>query len=436
MQTLIDQVQGLTFATSLPKTLVLGFQELLGSPLPDTRDQVQRTLADTDLLKPIQPGQGVAIGCGSRGVSNISETVCALVAAVRAQGGSPYIFPAMGSHGGSTAAGQIATLAHLGVTPDTVGAPVQGTMEVRVTVKVPDGPQLYQGLDSAAADHVLLVNRIKPHTSFSGWVESGLAKMSVIGLGKLTGAQAYHEGGLDAFVHKLATASQLQVQHTNLLGGLALVENAREETIAVQALPATEFGGDRENALLQIARAHMPRIPVSPVDVLVVRKMGKDISGTGMDTNVIGRYAIPDVVDDSHPHIATIAALSLTKGTQGNANGLGLANVISARLLKAINWRSTYTNALAAGVMGLRKAAMPMVQPHDRAAVETALRCTRRPAAQARMLFIEDTLSLDQVWLSPNLAADWATQPGCSLGPEASLSFADCGAMVQPWDLT
>ena len=438
MQTLIDQIQDLRHEAPLPKTLVSGFQEVPGTPtpLPDIRGQVRRTLAETGLLQPIQPGQCVAIGCGSRGVSNIPETVSTLVTAVRIQGGSPYIFPAMGSHGGSTAAGQIETLAHLGVTQETVGAPVRSTMEVRTTVQVPDGPQLYQGLDSAAADHVILVNRIKPHTSFSGWVESGLSKMCVIGLGKLTGAQAYHAGGMDVFIHGLAVAAQLQVQHTNLLGGLALVENAREETIALQALTAVEFGGTQENALLQMARAHMPHIPVSPVDVLVVRQMGKDISGTGMDTNVIGRYAIPGVADDPHPHITTIAALSLTPGTQGNANGLGLANVISARLLEATNWHSTYTNALAAGVMGLRKVAMPVVLPHDQAVVEVALRCNQRPPAQARMLFIEDTLSLDHVWLSPNLAADWAAQPGCRLGPEVPLSFADCGAMVQPWDLT
>ncbi len=435
MQTLIHQIQDLNFAAPLPETLVAGFQAVRGTPLPDIRGQVRRTLAETGLLQSIQPGQRVAIGCGSRGVSHIPETIGTLVTAVRAQGGDPYVFPAMGSHGGSTAAGQRETLTHLGVTPESVGAPVQSTMEVRVTVKMPDGPQLYQGLDSAAADHVVLVNRIKPHTSFSGPVESGLSKMSVIGLGKLTGAQAYHAGGMDVFVHGLAGAAQLQVQHTNLLGGLALVENAREETIAVQALTAAEFGGPREQALLQMARAHMPRIPVSPVDVLVVRQMGKDISGTGMDTNVIGRYAVPDVADDPHPHITTIAVLSLTPGTQGNANGLGLANVIAARLLETVNWHTTYTNALAAGVMGLRKVAMPAVLPHDRAVVAVALRCNRRPPAQARMLFIADTLSLDHVWLSPNLAADWAAQPGCSLGPEVPLSFAASGAMIRPWDL-
>jgi len=436
MQNLITQIQDLRFEAPLPETLVSGFQEVSGTALSDISGQVLRTLAETGLLQPIRPGQSVAIGCGSRGVSNIATTVGTLAAAVRAQGGVPYVVPAMGSHGGSTAAGQIETLAHLGITSETVGAPIRGTMEVRATVRVPDGPQLYQGLDSAAADHVLLVNRIKPHTSFAGWVESGLAKMSVIGLGKLTGAHAYHAGGMEAFVHGLAAAAQLQVQHTNLLGGLALVENAREDTIALQALTAAEFGSVQEHELLQMARAHMPSIPVSPVDVLVVRRMGKDISGTGMDTNVIGRYAVPDMADAPHPHITTIAALSLTEGTQGNANGLGLANVVSARLLQAVDWHRTYTNALAAGVMGLRKAALPVVLPHDRAAVAVALRCNQRPPAQARMLFIEDTLSLDHVWLSPNLAADWAAQPGCRLGPPVSLTFADCGAMVQPWDLT
>lgn len=420
----------------MPTSLVTGYQEVPGEPLPDIKSQVCRTLEESSLLQPIQPGESVAIGCGSRGVSNIPETVRTLVAAVRARSGEPYIFPAMGSHGGSTAAGQMDTLAHMGVTLEGVGAPVRGTMEVRPTARVPNGPQLYQGLDSASADHVILVNRIKPHTSFSGPVESGLTKMSVIGLGKLVGAQAYHAGGMDVFIKGLPAAAQLQVRHSNLLGGLALVENAREETIALQALKAAEFGGAAEGELLEMARAHMPRIPIAAVDVLVIRQMGKNISGTGMDTNVIGRYAIPGVADDSCPQITTIATLSLTAATQGNANGLGLANVITARLLKATNWQSTYTNALAAGVMGLRKVAMPAVLPTDRSALEVALRSNQRPPEQARMLFIKDTLSLDHVWLSPNLAADWQAQPGCSLGGEVPLSFADCGSMLQPWDMT
>lgn len=436
MQTLIDQIQDLKFEAPLPASLVTGYQEVSGTPLPDIEDQVCRTLAESNLLQPIKPGQSVAIGCGSRGVSNIQETVRALVAAVRVKAGEPFIFPAMGSHGGSTAAGQMETLAHLGVTQETVDAPVRGTMEVQETVQVPEGPQLYQGLDSAAADHVILVNRIKPHTSFSGPVESGLSKMSVIGLGKLTGAQAYHAGGMDVFINGLPAAAQLQVQHTNLLGGLGLVESAREETIALQALTAVEFGGAAEGDLLEIARAHMPRIPIEAMDVLVVRQIGKDISGTGMDTNVIGRYAIPGVSDDPCLQITTIAALSLTSATQGNANGLGLANVVSARLLEATNWQSTYTNALTAGVMGLRKVAMPAVLPNDRSTLEVALRSNQRPPAQAQMLFIKDTLSLDHVWLSPNLASDWEAQPGCTLGDEVPLSFAECGAMVQPWDLT
>ncbi len=436
MEKLLNQIQDLRFEAPLPETLVTGFQEVPGTPLPDIETQVRRTLSESGLLQAILPGQSVAIGCGSRGVSNVPETVRTLVRAVRARSGDPYIFPAMGSHGGSTSAGQMETLAHLGVTQATVEAPVRGTMEVQPTVRIQDGPQLYQGLDSAPADHVILVNRIKPHTSFSGYVESGLSKMSVIGLGKLIGAQAYHAGGMDVFIHGLPAAAQLQVQQTNVLGGLALVENAREETIALEALTAAEFAGPREHALLQMAKSHMPRIPVSPVDVLVVRQMGKDISGTGMDTNVIGRYAIPDVADDPHPRITTIAALSLTESTQGNANGLGLANIISARLLEATNWHSTYTNALSAGVMGLRKVAMPAVLPHDHSALAVALRSNQQQPSQARMLFIKDTLSLDHVWLSPNLAADWAAQPGCSLGPDVPLSFADCGAMVQPWDLT
>lgn len=435
MQEIIDQIQDLNVEAPLPSELAVGLQEVSGTPLPDIAGAVCETLAESALLQAVQPGQSVGIGCGSRGVANVQAVTRALAAQVRARGGEPYVFPAMGSHGGSTAAGQMETLAQLGITEELAGAPVKASMETRKTARLPDGPQLYQGVDSAAADHVLLINRIKSHTSFSGSVESGLSKMSVIGLGKLVGARAYHAGGMEVFQRHLPAAAQLQRLHTNLLGGLGLVENAREDTIAVRALHAADFGGAQEAALLNLAKAHMPRIPVSPVDVLVVRRMGKNISGTGMDTNVIGRYAVPDVPDDAHPRITTIAALSLTEKTQGNANGLGLANVISARLLAATDWHSTYTNALAAGVMGLRKVAMPAVLPHDRAALAAAVNGNQRPPADCRMLFIEDTLTLDRVWLSPNLAAEWEAQPGCSLDGRVPLAFGACGSMTEPWNL-
>ena len=279
------------------------------------------------------------------------------------------------------------------------------------------------------------MNRVKPHTSFRGRIESGLSKMCVIGLGKLAGAQACHAYGARGFATWLGEAARMQVARTNVLGGVAVVENAREEIIAVEGLRATEFAGPQEEKLLRLARVHMPRIPVSPLDVLVVRRLGKNVSGTGMDTNVIGRYGIPDMADGPEPRITVVAVLSLTPDTNGNANGIGLANVITARVLRALDWQATYTNSLTAGVMGLRKAALPAVMPSDRQALQLALRCIQVPPAQARMLFIEDTLSLGRVWMTRNVASEWAEQDACSLGPSLPLAFDGAGTMERPWAL-
>ena len=233
----------------------------------------------------------------------------------------------------------------------------------------------------------------------------------------------------------LTEAAQLQVRHTNLLGGVAVAENGHEETMVVEALHASEFAGPRERALLDLARTHLPRIPVSPLDLLVVRRLGKNISGTGMDTNVIGRFAVPDLPDAEWPRITVVAVLSLTLETAGNANGLGLANVAAGRVLRNIDWQATYTNAFAAGVMGLRKAAMPAVVPCDRQVLELSLNSIQTRPEQARILFIDDTLSLGRAWMSPNLAAEWAAAPHCRTGPEVGLAFDDSGLMTSPWNL-
>ena len=432
---LLESVESLGFNAALPDRLVTGFQDFPDNAVADVPGAVRAALEGSGLLDALKPGQSVAIGCGSRGLANLPVLTGATIECVRERGARPYLFPAMGSHGGGTVAGQLKVLANFGLTEEAMGVPIRADMAVRRTACLPGGPQLYQGEDSARADHVLLINRVKPHTSFHGPVESGLSKMSVIGLGKLEGARTYHAHGVEVFVSDLTAATQLQVRHTNLLGGVAVVENGHEDTMAVEALHASEFAGPREQALLDLARTHLPRIPVSPLDLLVVRRLGKNISGTGMDTNVIGRFAVPDLPDAEWPRITVVAVLSLTPETAGNANGLGLANVASGRVLRNIDWQATYTNAFAAGVMGLRKAAMPAVVPCDRQVLELSLNSIQTSPEQARILFIDDTLSLGRAWMSPNLAAEWDAAPHCRTGPEANLAFDDAGIMTSPWDL-
>jgi hypothetical protein len=342
----------------------------------------------------------------------------------------------MGSHGGATAEGQVGVLERLGITPESVGAPVRASMEVVELGRIDGGPAFYQGVDSHTAAHTLLIARVKPHTDFRGSLESGAAKMAVIGLGKQKGAQAMHVGGTANFQQFLAPGAALVAQQSNLLGALCVLENAREETARVTALPAHAIGGPQEEALLREANALLGRIPFDAVDVLVVRDMGKEISGTGFDTNVIGRLRIPGQ-DDRFGNFfaAVIAVLQLTPGTHGHASGMGLADVTTARLVRQIDWAATYTNAVTAGIFGLQRHALPITMANDQRALEVAVRSCARPIEEARWLFLRNTLAVEEFWASETLRADVDAHPALQLLGETPLVFDDAGVMQSPWAL-
>lgn len=434
---LLEQVQTLNFPAELPPTLLQIHQQFDDLCLADVPAAVQATWAESGLLARIGPGQRVAIGVGSRGITNLAAIVSATVTEVRARGAEPFITPAMGSHAGATADGQCLMLANLGITPASVGAPVEATMAVRQIGQLPDGPPLFQDELSAAADHTLLINRVKPHTSFRSVIESGLAKMAVVGLGKQRGAAALHSQGTRFLRESLAPAARIYEQRSNLLGGLALVENARHETVEVVALSAAQIGGPAEASLLKKAGALMPALPFDKIDVLVVRQLGKNISGTGMDTNVIGRVKIPREPEAfGGPDVAVIAVLDLTPQTHGNANGIGLANVTTARVAAQIDWQATYTNSVSSGVLGMWRASLPLTMPNDRQALSVALRGCGVPPAEARWVFVEDTLNLERLWVSPGLLKDVTAHPGLTVEQEVALRFDNAGSMQQPWLLS
>ncbi len=433
---LLEQIQSLNFPAELPASLRQIRQLFDDSHLADVPGAVRAAWAESGLLAQLEPGQRVAIGVGSRGITNLVEIVQTTVALVQAQGAEPVITPAMGSHAGATAQGQRQMLANLGITPNSVGAPVEATMAVRQIGQLPDGPPLFQDEVSAAADHTLLINRVKPHTSFRSEIESGLAKMAVVGLGKQRGAAALHSQGTRFLRQALAPAARIFQQRTNLLGGLALVENAHHQTAEIVALPAALIGGPDEAALLKKAAALMPRLPFDAIDVLVVRQLGKNISGTGMDTNVIGRVKIPREPEAfGGPDVAVIAVLSLTPQTHGNANGIGLANVTTARVAAQIDWQATYTNTISSGALGMWRASLPLTLPNDRQALSVALRGCGVPASAARWVFIEDTLNLEQMWVSASLQPAVQAHPRLVVEQEVPLHFDDSGLMRQPWPL-
>ncbi len=431
-----DQIRQLHFPAPLPATLLEVEQQVDAPKLGDIPAAVHRALADNSrLAERLAPGMAVAVGVGSRGVTNLPVIVRSVLEALRAKGCAPFIFPAMGSHGGATAAGQIEMLASLGVTEESAGAEIRSTMEVKQIGRLPDGPPLYQDVNAAAADATLLINRVKPHTDFHGELESGLTKMAVIGMGKDTGAQLIHVYGSRGFRRFLKPAARVYAENTNLIGGLATIENAYGETAFCQALDVTEIGTDVEMGLLEQARALMPRLPFDEIDILVIKEIGKNFSGTGMDTNVVGRIMIPRMPEDGKPDVAVIVVLDISEESHGNAAGIGLANVVPLRAVERIDWVATYTNSVTSGIFGMQRVGIPITMPYDRQALEVAVRCCGEPATAARWVWINNTSKLRQLWVSPNLRAAVQDNPNLRLVREAPIQFDDGGRLLQPWTM-
>lgn len=432
---LVDQITHLRFPAQLPETLLEVEQDFPAPRIDDIPAAVRAALAGSKPLRRIQPGMRVAVGAGSRGITNLPVIVRTVVEEIRALGAHPFVFPAMGSHGGATAPGQIEMLASLGVTPQSVGAEILATMEVKEIGRLPDGPPLYQDANAAAADATFLVNRIKPHTDFHGQIESGLAKMAVIGMGKDTGAQAIHLYGGRGFIRFLAPAARIYEANTNLVGGLALLENAFGETAEMHALDVSEVGTTVETALLEKARGLMPRLPFDEIDILVIKEIGKNFSGTGMDTNVVGRIMIPRTPETHQPDVAVIAVLNISEESHGNAAGIGLGNVTTLRAVNRIDWMATYTNSVTSGIFGMQRVNVPITMADDRRALEVALRCCGEPPEQARWVWINNTSKLRRLWVSPNLRSAVEANAHLRLIAETPLRFDESGRLVSPWEM-
>jgi len=346
-------------------------------------------------------GRRVAITVGSRGIAGFPAILAALVARIRAYGGQPHLVAAMGSHGGATAEGQLALLANLGITEKTVGAPLVSSMEVVEVGRLADEMPVYLDRFAATADAILVVNRIKPHPDFTSAWESGLAKMTAIGLGKRAGADTIHRYGVIGLQQQMPEAARLIVRRAPVCLGMAILENAYHETARIIAVPAAQIAGDLETALLQEAYSLMPGLPFASIDVLVIDQIGKDISGTGMDAKIVGRIRVHGVADPAQPDIRTIAVLGLTAASHGNAVGIGLADVTTRALLEQVDFESMYLNSLTSGITGIQRAFLPVMAPDDQAAVLTALRACGRPAPEhAWIVHIQNTLALHELCVS------------------------------------
>jgi hypothetical protein len=340
----------------------------------------------------------IAVAVGSRGVANIGRVVRTTVTTLKSWGLEPFVVPAMGSHGGATAEGQTQLLADYGVSEARIGCPVRSSMDV-VPLEAGDLPfPLFMDRHAASAAGVVVVNRIKPHTDFHGSYESGLAKMTVIGLGKERQAIEMHRFGVPGLRDGVPRAAERILASGKILGGLGLVENAYDETMAIEFLDRQSLLA-REPALLEVARSNMPRLPVEELDVLIVDELGKNISGTGMDTNVIGRMRIAGEAEPATPRIRMIVATDLTEPSHGNATGTGLADAITRRLFDKIDIAVTYTNVFTSGFPERGK--IPLVAPTARDAYACALRaCGPIATGQERVIRIKNTLQLGEICVS------------------------------------
>ena len=353
----------------------------------------------------VHPGDTVAITAGSRGVANVATAVKATADYLKTIGAKPFVIPAMGSHGGATPEGQRSVLEHYGITEETAGVPVKATMDVVELGKTELGLPVFLDRLAAEADYVVPLNRIKAHTDFNGSIESGLMKMMVIGLGKQKGANLYHRAFFQyGFENVITAVGGFMLDTGRIAFGIGLLENAHEQTAKAVAMPASQLL-QTERQLLVEAKSLMGRLPFDELDLLIVDWVGKNISGTGMDTNVIGRMMQNFEPEPAKPAILRIFVRDLTEESDGNATGIGLADFTTTRLVNQIDRRATYMNGITA--LGPQKSKIPFYYDTDKEAISVALDTIGLTAPEdARVIRIESTLRLTELDISEALLAD------------------------------
>lgn len=390
----------------LPR-FALAEQRFPSRHIPNIPAHIEQEIGNADFLSRVPPGARIAIGVGSRGISNIAAIVKSVVEFWKARGARPFLFPAMGSHGAATAAGQADVLAHYGIEEATMGAPVLSSLDVVEVGETAEGIEVFMDKNAYQSDAVFLVGRVKWHTDFSGAIESGLFKMMAIGLGKLAGAQQYHTFAYRMGLEQVIRSVGAKVLETGkVLGGLAVLEGAQHETAGLVAVSSAHGASGmlkHEEELLRTVKSWMAKLPAPEIDILIVDEIGKNISGAGMDTKVINRSVqaqynpFPDT-----PIVHRIFARGLTSNTYGNGVGLGMADIVHDRLLAAIDWHPTALNSLTASTPSAIRT--PVHFPTDRECLEriapTVGKIDLRTVTYCR---IRNTLELQQAWVSENL---------------------------------
>jgi hypothetical protein len=416
----------------LPSRLLVVRQNFPDRRLADVRAETRRQLEQSGFATRLRPGARVAVGVGSRGIANIATIVESTVQYWRAHGMAPFIFPAMGSHGAATAEGQADVLAHFGITEPSMGCPIVSRAEVVSLGTTGEGIDVFMDAAAHAADAVMLVARVKWHTTFEGRLESGLMKMIAIGLGKFAGAQKYHTHakrlGLE---HVIRTVGRRVLESGKIIGGLAILEDAHHNTAQLDAMPAGCLE-QREEEALALAKSWMPRLPCD-LDVLVVDEMGKNVSGTGMDAKVVNRG--PGSEDNPWPGLPSIRRIfvrGLTPESYGNAIGIGMADVTTERLVRQIDWEPTLINALSAG--NPSRVRVPAHFATDRACLHwVAATAGKLDVADVTYGWIRNTLELDRLAISPALRGQIGVQPQIEVEGEIDVRWDQADNLVSPF---
>ena len=398
----------------------------------DIEKAVFDEIARSGMAERIKPGMRIAVTAGSRGIRNVDEITRSVVACVKHCGATPFIVPAMGSHGGATAEGQKDMLAGFGITEEKMGCEIRSSMETVLLGYSELGKPVYMDRSAYESDGVILSCRLKPHNAFRGPIESGPCKMMTVGLGKQKGAEQVHSDGMDIIAKNIPTMAKVTLGTDKILFAIPCLENAYDQTMMFEAIPAEKIL-EREPELLKIAFANMPSILVGAGDVLIVDNVGKNFSGTGVDPNITGTFSTPYA--SGGVSVQRTCFLNLTPQSHGNALGVGLASAITKRIFDEIDADVMYTNCITSTV--IRSAMTPCVMSTDKEAVQFCIRtCNRIDVQNPRVIRIQNSLHIGQVMLSEAYYADVLAGKYAgltALDAPAAMAFDEQGTLTTPW---
>lgn len=405
-------------------------QKFLAIQISDIEGALKNELAKPGILDSVQSGMRIALAVGSRGLAQLPLLVRVTVEELKKRGAFPFIVPAMGSHGGASAEGQRQLLANLGITEESSGCPIISSMDVVEVGKLDNGLAVLMDKQAFNADGIVVLNRVKPHNAFTGPSESGLVKMVSIGLGKQRGADSCHAFGFKYMPEHILEMAKIKLATGKILFGIGTVENAYDQITHLEAVPAESLI-EADQRMLLLARSNMPRIMFEEIDVLIVDRIGKEFSGGGMDGNITGRHPTP--YKTGGIHASRVVVFDVTQKSQGNSNGMGMADIITRALFEKIDYDAIYANALTSTVTDSVR--IPMIMENEREAIQAAIKtCNAPDLKEVRLVRIKNSLDISEIYISESLLEMAKQNPQIEvLGELKEMSFNEQGDLLDQW---